>query len=858
MSEKKSVRLNKLAKEFNVSMDRILSFLENKGVEGIKPSSKIPHDLHMDLLGEFQPDLRAKIAADIASKQREAKREEQRIQEEQTKIKEEEEKQKADTIDDKKKKTSPKKESDSGIENKAIKVLGKIDLDKSKEESETHEISETTEDAVNTETGVIKAEAKKLSGPKITGAKIDLEKLTPNKKSPVATSAGKIGDPKKKRKRITNKINPKKFVKNKGKTAKTPIEISPEEAQRRIRETLAKLQGGGKKKSVKNRREKRLAHKEIADQELQEKVTEGKTIKIAEFATANELSTMMEVPVNEIIASLMSLGFMVTMNQRLDAETLQIIVEDFGFEVEFVGADVQESIDIEESDKEGDLLERSPIVTIMGHVDHGKTSLLDYIREANVIAGEAGGITQHIGAYEVTLPNGKRISFLDTPGHEAFTAMRARGAKITDIVVIVIAADDRVMPQTKEAISHAQAADVPIIFAINKVDKDTSDPEKIKGELAELNLLVEDWGGKIQSQDISAKTGLGVPEILEKILLESEMLELKANPNRSAVGSVIEASLDKGKGYVTTILVQKGTLKVGDYVLAGSYSGKIKALLNERGNPIKEAGPSTPATLLGLNGAPTAGDVFIVMESEQEAKKVATKRMQLQREQSVRTQKHITLDEIGRRIALGDFQELNIIVKGDVDGSIEALSDSLEKLSTDAIKVNIIQKAVGQISESDIMLASASDAIVIGFQVRPSLQARKLAETEQIDIRLYSVIYQAIEEIKLAMEGMLSPDFEEKIVCNIEIRETFKISKVGTIAGCMVLDGKLNRKSGIRIIRDGVVVYTGKLSSLKRFKDDVQEVQKGYECGLSIENYNDIKVGDIVEGYEEVEVKRTL
>ena len=858
MSEKKSVRLNKLAKEFNVSMDRILSFLENKGVEGVKPSSKIPHDLHMDLLGEFQPDLRAKIAADIASKEREAKREEQRIQEEQTKIKEEEEKQKADNIDEKKKKTSPKKESDSGLENKAVKVLGKIDLDKSKEESETHEISETTEDAVNTETGVIKAEAKKLSGPKITGAKIDLEKLTPNKKSPVATSAGKIGDPKKKRKRITNKINPKKFVKNKGKTAKTPIEISPEEAQRRIRETLAKLQGGGKKKSVKNRREKRLAHKEIADQELQEKVTEGKTIKIAEFATANELSTMMEVPVNEIIASLMSLGFMVTMNQRLDAETLQIIVEDFGFEVEFVGADVQESIDIEESDKEGDLLERSPIVTIMGHVDHGKTSLLDYIREANVIAGEAGGITQHIGAYEVTLPNGKRISFLDTPGHEAFTAMRARGAKITDIVVIVIAADDRVMPQTKEAISHAQAADVPIIFAINKVDKDTSDSEKIKGELAELNLLVEDWGGKIQSQDISAKTGLGVPEILEKILLESEMLELKANPNRSAVGSVIEASLDKGKGYVTTILVQKGTLKVGDYVLAGSYSGKIKALLNERGNPIKEAGPSTPATLLGLNGAPTAGDVFIVMESEQEAKKVATKRMQLQREQSVRTQKHITLDEIGRRIALGDFQELNIIVKGDVDGSIEALSDSLEKLSTDAIKVNIIQKAVGQISESDIMLASASDAIVIGFQVRPSLQARKLAETEQIDIRLYSVIYQAIEEIKLAMEGMLSPDFEEKIVCNIEIRETFKISKVGTIAGCMVLDGKLNRKSGIRIIRDGVVVYTGKLSSLKRFKDDVQEVQKGYECGLSIENYNDIKVGDIVEGYEEVEVKRTL
>ena len=581
-------------------------------------------------------------------------------------------------------------------------------------------------------------------------------------------------------------------------------------------------------------------------------------IKIAEFATANELSTMMNVPVTEIISSLMSLGLMVTMNQRLDAETLQIIIEDFGFEVEFVGADVQESIDIEEEDSEEELVERAPIVTIMGHVDHGKTSLLDYIREENVIAGESGGITQHIGAYEVTLPNGKQISFLDTPGHEAFTAMRARGAKVTDIVVIVVAADDKVMPQTKEAISHAQAADVPIIFAINKVDKDTADSEKIKAELAEMNLLVEDWGGKIQSQDISAKTGLGVPEILEKILLESEMLELKANPNRRAVGSVIEASLDKGKGYVTTILVQKGTLKVGDYVLAGSFSGKIKALLNERGNNIIEAGPSTPATLLGLNGAPTAGDVFNVMESEQEAKKIATKRMQIQREQSVRTTKHITLDEIGRRIALGEFQELNLIVKGDVDGSIEALSDSLEKLSTEEIKVNILQKSVGQISESDVMLAAASDAIIIGFQVRPSIQARQLAEIEQIDIRLYSIIYKAIEEMTQAMEGMLSPDFEEKIVCNIEIRETFKITKVGTIAGCMVLDGKLNRKTGIRIIRDGVVVYTGVLSSLKRFKDDVQEVQKGYECGLSIENYNDIKVGDIVEGYDEVEIKRSL
>ena len=857
MSEKKSVRLNKLAKEFNVSMDRILSHLENKGVEGIKPSSKIPHELYMDLLGEFQPDLKAKIAADIASKEREAHREEQRIFEEKNKSKKIEEKKTEKTSD---KETNEKKNL-INEEKTELKVLRKIDLEpqqkveKIVEEKIDKQNIESTSKISNEDSGIIKAEAEKLSGPKITGEKIDLEKLAPKKK-PVATSTGDLKEQKKKRKRITNKVSAK-LTNDRRKSNKQIVEISPEEAQKKIRETLAKLQGGGKKKSVKNRREKRQAHKEIADQELLEKTEENKIVKIAEFATANELSTMMEVPVNEIISSLMSLGFMVTMNQRLDAETLQIIVEDFGFEVEFVGADVQESIDIEE-DKNEDLTERSPIVTIMGHVDHGKTSLLDYIRESNVIAGEAGGITQHIGAYEVTLSNGKRISFLDTPGHEAFTAMRARGAKVTDIVVIVIAADDRVMPQTKEAISHAQAADVPIIFAINKIDKETSDSEKIKGELAEMNLLVEDWGGKIQSQDISAKTGLGVPEILEKVLLEAEMLELKANPNRAAVGSVIEASLDKGKGYVTTILVQKGTLRVGDYVLAGSFSGKVKALLNERGSNIQEAGPSTPATLLGLNGAPTAGDVFNVMESEQEAKKIAIKRTQLQREQSVRTQKHVTLDEIGRRIALGEFQELNIIVKGDVDGSIEALSDSLEKLSTDSIKINIIQKAVGQISESDIMLASASDAIVIGFQVRPSIQARKLAENEQIDVRLYSVIYKAIEEIKLAMEGMLSPDFEEKIVCNIEIREIFKISKVGTIAGCMVLDGKLNRKTGIRIIRDGVVVYTGNLSSLKRFKDDVQEVQKGYECGLSIENYNDIKVGDIVEGYEEIAVKRTL
>ena len=663
---------------------------------------------------------------------------------------------------------------------------------------------------------------------------------------------------KKKRVRIVKtKVDPKKFKKA-VRPVKKVVEISPEEAQKRVRETLAKLQGrGGKKSSVRNRKDKRQAHRDVADVENQEKAAGDHTIKIAEFATASELAVLMNVAVTEIVTTCMGLGMMVSMNQRLDAETIQMLVEDFGFKVEFVGADVQESIE-EIIDTEDQLEARAPIITIMGHVDHGKTSLMDYIRETNVIAGESGGITQHIGAYEVTLKNGKQISFLDTPGHEAFTAMRARGAKVTDIVVVVVAADDRVMPQTKEAISHAQAAGVPIIFAINKIDRPTADVEKIKGELAEMNLLVEDWGGKYQSQDISAKVGTGVPEILEKIILEAEMLDLKANPNRSAQGTVIEASLDKGKGYLSTLLVQKGTLNVGDYVLAGSYSGKVKALLDERGETRNDAGPSTPVVLLGLDGAPTAGDEFHVIESEQEAKKIASRRAQLQREQSVRTQKHLTLDEIGRRIALGGFQEINVIIKGDVDGSIEALSDTLQQLSTEEIKVNIIQKAVGQISESDVMLAAASDAIIIGFQVRPSLKARKLAEAEQIDIRLYSIIYKAIEELKLAMEGMLRPDVEEKIICNIEIRETFKISKIGTIAGCMVLDGSLTRQTGVRLIRDGVVVYTGRLSSLKRFKDDVNEVKKGFECGMSIENFNDLKVGDIIEGYEEVEVKRVL
>ncbi|MBT3621561.1 MAG: translation initiation factor IF-2 [Flavobacteriales bacterium] len=874
MSDKKSVRLNKLVKEFNVSIDRIYAFLEAKGIEDLKPNTKVSHDVYMDLLGEFDSEKKAKLSAELLAKEKElAKAEEiikqqeaeekaQKEAEEKAKVEAEkkaEEKAAAEKQESEEKESTPAPVKDEVIKakvaKKELKVLGKVDIapkKTTKPKTETPKDKEEPKPAEKVEEpkkedGIIKASAGKLRGVKTTGQKIDLTQF----KKPEKVE-------KKKRTRIVKaKVDPRKFKKGK-RPDKAPVEISPEEAQKRVRETLAKLQGrGGKKSSVKNRRDKRQAHREVADEENQQKVAGNQTIKIAEFATASELASLMDVAVTEIVTTCMGLGMMVSMNQRLDAETIQMLVEDFGFKVEFVGADVQESIE-EIVDTEEQLETRAPIITIMGHVDHGKTSLMDYIRNTNVIAGESGGITQHIGAYEVTLESGKRISFLDTPGHEAFTAMRARGAKVTDIVVVVVAADDRVMPQTKEAISHAQAAGVPIIFAINKIDRPTADVEKIKGELAEMNLLVEDWGGKYQSQDISAKVGTGVPEILEKIILEAEMLDLKANPNRNAQGTVIEASLDKGKGYLSTILVQKGTLNVGDYVLAGSFSGKVKALLNERGETRNDAGPSTPVVLLGLDGAPTAGDEFHVMESEQEAKKIASRRAQLQREQSVRTQKHLTLDEIGRRIALGDFQEINVIIKGDVDGSIEALSDTLQQLSTEEIKVNIIQKAVGQITESDVMLAAASDAIIIGFQVRPSLQARKLAETEQIDIRLYSIIYKAIEELKLAMEGMLSPDVEEKIVCNIEIRETFKISKIGTIAGCMVLDGSLTRNTGVRLIRDGVVVYTGKLSSLKRFKDDVTEVRKGFECGMSIENYNDLKVGDIIEGYEVVEVKRVL
>ncbi len=629
--------------------------------------------------------------------------------------------------------------------------------------------------------------------------------------------------------------------------------------QKQVKETLARLtnKDKGQKKGAKWRKEKREANATREREAYEMEKAESKLLKLTEFVTVNDLASMMDVPVNSIIATCMSLGEMVSINQRLDAETINIVAEEFGFRTEYVSAEVAEAI-TQEEDSEEDLMDRPPIVTVMGHVDHGKTSLLDYIRNANVIAGEAGGITQHIGAYNVKLADGRHITFLDTPGHEAFTAMRARGAKVTDLCIIIVAADDNVMPQTKEAINHATAAGVPIVFAINKIDKPAANPDKIKEELAAMNFLVEDWGGKYQSQDISAKKGIGVEELMEKVLLEAELLELKANPHRKATGSIIESSLDKGRGYVATVLVQNGTLRQGDIILAGTHYGKVRAMFNERNQRIKEAGPAEPALILGLNGAPTAGDTFNVLESEQEAREIATKREQLQRELGLRTKKMLTLEDIGRRRAIGNFQELNVIVKGDVDGSIEALSDSLIKLSTEEIQVNVLHKAVGEISESDVTLAAASDAIIIGFQVRPSQAARREAEREGVEIRLYSIIYQAIEEVKDAMEGMLAPEVKEEVIGTAEVMQTYRISKVGTVAGCLVREGRLRRSAKVRVIRDGIVRYTGDLGSLKRFKDDVKEVTSGYDCGLNIAGYNDIREGDIVECFEEVEVKKSL
>ena len=755
---------------------------------------------------------------------------------------------------------SGSKEDKKDVEEKPVERAAET---KTEEKAESKKEEEKAAAPKKEETETIRVERKKLAGPNVVGKMV----------LPVEKEKSSSAGERRKRKRVRkvdvskqpgqspggqNQAGKGKPFKKGGRVDKP--EITEKDIQKEIKETLARLSNkGGKSKGAKNRRAKRdtVAQKREAEEILA--AYDDKVLKLTEFVTVSELATMMNVSSTEVISACMSLGIFASINQRLDAETIQIIAEDFGYEAEFVSAEVQEAIP-EIVDKEEDLVARSPIITVMGHVDHGKTSLLDRIRsaDANVVDGEAGGITQHIGAYSVTLKDGRKMTFLDTPGHEAFTAMRARGAQVTDVAVIIIAADDDVMPQTKEAISHAQAAEVPMVFAINKIDTPGANPDKIKEQLSQMNILVEDWGGKYQCQEISAKKNLNIDELLEKILLEAELLELKANPNRLATGTVIESSLDVGKGYVTNMLVETGTLNIGDFILVGKNQGKIKAMQDEHGVNLKQAGPSIPVSVLGINGAPSAGDKFHVMEDEREAKAIATKREQLYREQGLRTTKHITLDEIGRRLAIGDFKELNLIVKGDVDGSIEALSDSLLRLSTEEIQVNIVHKGVGAISEADVNLASASDAIILGFQVRPSVGSRRLAEQEQIDIRLYSVIYKAIDEIKAAMEGMLSPDIEEKIIGSAEIRETFDISKVGTIAGCFVVDGLIKRSSKIRVIRDGIVVHTGTLGSLKRFKDDVKEVKNNYECGLNIEKYNDIKVGDIVEAYEEVEVARKL
>ena len=952
-------RLNKAAKEYNISTDRVVEFLKSKGhTIDPKPNTKIPAELIALLEKEFGSDKKSReTSKEITQEQRREKeairqellekerlekaQKEQEIirakatiagakvvgkidldqpkkatpqevapQQETTpkektapetpavveKVEKEVHKEPAleenhsdkhkdkdknkhkDKDKDKKDVKSPLSKQEKDLKNKSRELLSGKPILSSKDAAKKEE----KKPQIEPEPGVIETKYTKLTGPKLVGEKIDLSqferpKKKKNGKDKDKTKEGATSDKqgKRKRKRISsekeNTANPnaqkggngnnKDKNKNKKKDSKIFVKTEPteEEVQKQVRETLEKLQGKSvKSKGAKYRKEKRDSHRHKSEEEIAQQERESTILRVTEFVTVNELSTMMDVPVNKVIGACMSLGIFVTMNQRLDAETLAIVADEFGFQIEFSTAGIDEAIPTEE-DRPEDLVPRAPIVTVMGHVDHGKTSLLDHIRNENVIAGESGGITQHIGAYSVTLKRSKqRITFLDTPGHEAFTAMRARGAQITDIAIIVIAADDDIMPQTKEAISHAQAAGVPIIFAINKIDKPAANPERIKEHLANMNLLVEEWGGKIQSQDISAKKGIGVSDLLDKVLLEAEILELRANPNKRAVGTIVEAALDKGRGYVSTVLVQEGTLKIGDYVLAGTHSGKIRAMQDERGRNVKEAIPSTPVTILGLDGAPQAGDKFYVFEDEKEAKQIAAKRTQLLREQSVRTQRHITLDEIGRRIALGDFKELNIILKGDVDGSVEALTDSFQKLSTEEIQISIIHKGVGAITESDVLLASASNAIIVGFNVRPMANARALAEKEEIDIRTYSIIYDAINDLKDAMEGMLSPEMREEVTGTVEIRELFKISKVGTIAGCMVTDGKIYRNSKIRLLRENVVIYTGELSSLKRFKDDVKEVSKGYDCGLQIKNYNDIKEGDIIEAFQEVAVKKKL
>lgn len=949
----KTLRLSKVAKEFNLSLGKIVEFLASKGypVE-TNPNAKIGDTEYGHLLKEFSSDKSAREEAEtVAQNSNKLKRE--TIILDDVKIKKQRDEEvdevvikdltasKDTTVTPAVEKVEPKKEtvvsaaftkeepSESSLTDGGPRVIGRLDLDsmnlktkpdkKTKKEKDADKTTRAEEETAAkeqrkkeaepevkqeapvvvppvVETPVVVANVKeepkeeflntkyeKLEGPKILG-RIELPVVKESPKKGAANAAASAAD-KKKRKRIRKGGLSQEEIKKVGKEqsaiakekakekygdprARKPGPVTPgkprhelteEEIQAQIKETLARLsEKGNKSKTSKYRREKR---DDVRDRMAEKAViaeADKKLLRVAEFVSANQLAQMMSVQVTQIISTCMSLGLFVSINQRLDAETISIVAEEFGYKIEFGTAEDLEAINEEEKDAPEDLIARPPIVTVMGHVDHGKTSLLDFIRKANVVAGEAGGITQHIGAYNVKLADNRSMTFLDTPGHEAFTAMRARGAKITDIAIIVVAADDSIMPQTKEAITHAQAAGVPMIFAINKIDKPGANPDKIREGLSQMNILVEEWGGKYQCQEVSAKQGLNIDLLLEKVLLEADMMDLKANPDRNAVGSVIEASMEEGRGYVSTILVQTGTLKIGDIMLAGSYSGRVRAMFNERGLKVDQAGPSQPVKVLGLSGAPTAGDKFNVMNDEREAREFANKRLQLQREQGIRTHKHITLDEIGRRLAIGDFKELNVIIKGDVDGSIEALADSLLKLSTEKVAVNIILKSVGAISESDVLLASASNAIIIGFQVRPSPSARKLAEVEEIDIRLYSIIYDAINEIKAAMEGMLAPEFEEKIVCNIEVREVFKITRVGTIAGCYVLDGKVTRNTKVRVIRDGIVIHTGSLGSLKRFKDDVKEVAAGYECGLDIDGFNDIVVGDIIEGYDMIEIKAKL
>ena len=908
MSSEKKIRLQQVAREFKVGFGTVVDFLARKGVNiDATPSTLIDGDTYALIEKEFGGGQRGGERANVRERMN-LKQESVSLNNKKEAAPEEEEVVVKSTT------VSPREE----VRAQQPKILGKIDLSTGKkvepakpapapkqEEPKAApapkkeepkpapapapakpevEIQTKTYDERMAESreGLFRADdSERLSGPKVLG-KIDVADL----------SSSRPGSHREKRKRIgkvdVNKAQqgggqpqqgggkqqkqkqqgggaqqqPQQPVSKKEKKKKAPKpvvrpEVSDEEVQKQIKDTLARLTAkGGKSKGSVHRKEKRMEVRARMEEEFEQAQMEEKVLKVTEFVTVSELATMMNVSVTEVITVCMNLGLMVSINQRLDAEALVIVAEEFGFKIDFVSVEIQEAIEETDIDDEENLVSRPPVVTVMGHVDHGKTSLLDNIRKTNVIEGEAGGITQHIGAYSVELPDGRRITFLDTPGHEAFTAMRARGAKLTDVAIIIVSADDSVMPQTVEAINHAVAAGVPMVFAINKIDKPNANPEHIKEQLAQMNYLVEDWGGKYQSQDVSAKKGINLDKLLEKVLLEAELLELKANPDRKAVGTVIESTLDKGRGYVATVLVQAGTLHVGDVILAGVNSGRVKAMFNERGQKVQVAGPSTPVQVLGFNGAPQAGDAFNVMDDDRSAREIASKREQLQRIQGLKTQKHVTLDEIGRRIAIGSFKELNIIVKGDVDGSIEAMTDSLLKLSKESVQVNVIHKAVGQISESDVLLAAASNAIIVGFQVRPSMGARKLAEKEEIEIRLYSIIYDAINDIKDAIEGMLEPVTKEEIVCSIEVLETFKISKVGTIAGGIVREGKLSRNTPIRVIRDGIVVYTGRLGSLKRFKDDVKEVTSGQECGLNIESYNDIRVGDIVEGYEQVEVKR--